>query len=297
AISLALADDAAPRRFDIAVPLALALAAGTLAAVVLFAHRMTRVMRSDEMVARLAGAFTGAVRRLIAGPAGCTALRLPGAARAVLDEELAGAAVIRAGEAGHVARIDHAGLVALAERHDLVIALAVRENDHLLPGMALARVLGMHPDGAVAAGDIAALVELADRRVPAEGADYEAAALSEAALRALSPGINDPASALACLNGLAEGIAILAAEGPPPDVLGGPGRVARLVLPPKRAGDFLEAAVLPVAVAGQGDYRVRARLDLLLAHLGGLAAVADDRRAIEGFRLRVGARADAAFGD
>ncbi|MBK0400715.1 DUF2254 domain-containing protein [Limibaculum sp. M0105] len=295
AISLALSSDAEPWRFGVAVPLALGLATATLGAVVIFVHSMTRVMRSEDMVSRLGRAFARAARQLIAGPAGCVPVRLSPGARAVIDEELAGAEIVRAGEAGYVARIDHAGLVRLAAANDLVIALSVRENDHLLPGMPVARVLGLHPDGAVGARNIAALVALTDRRTPAWGADYEAAALSEAALRALSPGINDPASAISCLNLLFEGIAILAADGPPPDVLGDGERVARLVLPPKRAREFLTGAVLPVAVAGQGDFRLRARLEALLGHLAALTGDDEERRAIEAFALRVDAREDDAF--
>ncbi|MCL5777045.1 DUF2254 domain-containing protein [Limibaculum sp. FT325] len=296
AISLGLGSDEARARFAVSVPMALALAAGTLGMVVIFAHRMTRVMRSEEMISRLGDAFARAVRGLAEGPAGCTPVRLAPGARAVIEAEMGAAEVVRAGEAGYVARIDHAGLVRLAEGHDLVIALAVRENDHVLPGMPVARVLGFHPDGAAGPRDVAARIALTDRRVPAWGADYEAAALSEAALRALSPGINDPASAISCINRLAEGIAILAADGPPPEVLGDGGRVARLVLPPKRAVDFLEGAVLPVAVAGQGDYRVRGRLERLVGHLAALAADEAERAAIEGFGMRIAAREDAAFG-
>jgi uncharacterized membrane protein len=295
-VSLAASDAANGVRLAFAVPIALLLASATLGSVVIFAHSMTRVMRTETMVARLGEAFSKAISRIVEPPEGTVALRLPEGARIVLEQELDTAPEIRAGEAGHVARIDAAGLVALAEERDFVVAVTVRENDHVLPGMVVARVLGLKAGEGQDRRRIAALIELAERRAPSDGADYEAASLSEAALRALSPGINDPATAISCLNRLAEGIAIVAADGPPPEVLGGAGRVARLIVPPRRASDFALAAILPVAVAGQGDYRVRARIAGILAHLETMAEDEAEARALAALAMRIEAREGPEFG-
>lgn len=299
-ISLANSPSAEPARFGIAVPIALPLATATLAFVVLFVHAMTRVMRSEEMVARLGKGFTAAARSLVDGPSGCRPVQLPGQARAVIDTELGRADPVSVSGAGYVAQIDYAGLIRLAETNDLVIAVDVRENDHLLTGERVARVLGLHSESGVGAAEISEFFALGDRRTPAWGAGYEAAALSEAALRALSPGVNDPATALSCVNRLVEGMAILASEGPPPTVFGADScdnqaRVARLLLPSRGVEDFLESALLPVAVAGQRDYRIRRRLAGALTRLAELARETGDRRAIEAFALRVAQRADPVF--
>ena len=294
-ISLAIGSGGAEWRLRIAVPIALLLASATLATVVVFGHGMTKVMRIEEMVARLGAAFVAEARALAAPPDGCQAVRLPETARHMLEEEMREGREVRATGAGYVARIDCAALLELAAAQDLVIRLAVRENDHILPGISLARVLGAHGEAAEVARAIEAAIDLTDRRMPSGRADYEAAALSEAALRALSPSLNDPATAISCLNRIFEGLAVLAETGSAPEVLGGANRLARLILPSRRIVDFLEGAVLPIAVAAQADYRVRRRILTLLAHLGTLVEDPADRAGIVAFTARVEAAAGPEF--
>lgn len=288
AIVLSMGDARGAWRLGMAMPPALMLAAASLIMVVLFAHRMTRVMRAEELVARLGAEFVGDVRVVLKPPAGCTVCTDDPAA---VEDAFAEARAIAARKAGYVGTVDYADLLDIASRRDLKIALEVIESDFLLPGVVIARVLGLHEGDDDPAPVIEAALNLTDRREATDTAGYEAAALCEAALRALSPGINDPATAISCVNRLFEGLAVLAANDPPPRLLAAAeadsGPEWQLLRPAREVPEFLTKAVVPIVRAARGDRRVLARIDALAVQLETIAARPRERAAIADLRRQV----------
>ncbi len=269
-------------RLALSAPLALAAAAWVLFTAVVFVYRMTRIMRPDEMVARRGDAFCAAARGLSEPPDGCGAA--DAAQAAALERALASRRALTAPSAGYVGRIDLAGLAALACAQDALIALEARANDYLTPGQTYGRAAGLDAD---ADADVAALLGMTDRREPDDGAIYEAQALSEAAVRALSPGINDPATAIACLNRLFEGMIEIAAADPAPRALTDAEGAARLLRPPYGVAEILAEAAAPIAHFGAGDPAVTARLRALTAQLHAAARRPADRAAADAFAARL----------
>jgi len=274
AVALSAGEVRGAWRLGLAVGPVLALAAATLVMVVVFAHRMTRVMRADEMVARLGHELVSGIHRMLRPPEGCCA-----GAEAPADFE--GGEVACCARAGYVGMIDYGGLAELAARRELLIRLDVRENDFLLPGDAIARISGLQEGAEDPAGAVERCLNLTDRREAIDTAGYEAAALCEAALRALSPGINDPATAISCLNRLFEGLALLVEAEPAPRLLAGEDGVVRLLRPPRGAPEFIEGAVLPVVAASRRDGRVRETIVSLARRVARSASRIRDREAID----------------
>lgn len=288
AITLYLGDANGAWRVGLAMPPSLLLALATLVMVVVFAHGMTRVMRADEMVARIGNHFVADMHALLRPPAGS---RAAGGDTDAFETLFEAAAQVTATRAGYVGTIDYKHLIAFAAKRDLRILLQVRESAFLLPGVPLARIIGLHdgtrPPGTV----IQAALNLTDRREPTDVAGYEAAALCEAALRALSPGINDPATAISCVNRLFEGLAVLVSADPPPRLLAGADGVARLLRPPREVPEFLANAVVPIVAAARRDARTLDRIDTLAGQLDALSddprarsSIADLRRRVEEVR-------------
>jgi uncharacterized membrane protein len=271
-------------RQALAAALSLGWAALVLATVVIFAHRMTRVIRPDEMVARRGDAFRAAVLRQCETPTGCAAAT-PSAA-AALERAMAAARPLRVRAGGYAGSIDLAGLVAFAAARDAAIRLDALPNDYLLPGAAWGAAIGVDPDCDDA---LQAMLGMTDRRAPATGPIYEAQTLSEAALRALSPGINDPATGMACADRLFEGIVLCAVnEAPVRALADGQGRV-RLLRACYGVSEMLETAAAPILHYGRDDPAIRAHLARLTGVLVEAARRPDDRAAAEAFLRRINA--------
>lgn len=104
-------------------------------------------------------------------------------------------------EGGYVRALDEAALADWAERQGAVVVLLVRPGDYVFPGAPVAEI-----SPAAAAGDVDAPLRSAfsfgGRQAAGQDLEFAIRQLVEVAVRALSPGINDPFTAIAVLERL-----------------------------------------------------------------------------------------------
>ncbi len=110
-----------------------------------------------------------------------------------------GAAVVRDPRQGYLQQLDGDGLATWADEHGTALRLLVRPGDYVFPGAAVA-VMVPPADGADAA--IRDATALGAQRVSSADLEFAVRQLVEVAVRALSPGINDPHTAMSVLDRL-----------------------------------------------------------------------------------------------
>ncbi|MEM7506874.1 MAG: DUF2254 family protein [Pseudomonadota bacterium] len=253
-LSLAVGDTSGTWQLVLAVAVASVLAIVTLIAVVVFSHRMTRVMRAEDMVSRLGDQFMTAVRREVPSTGADTTETVSALASALKD----GAPVAATGT-GYLGTVDYAALVDLAASRNLLIEVLIRENSFVLQGEVVARLAGAHGEADAHADAITRALNLTDRRSIGATPRYEGSSLCEAALKALSPGINDPATARSCVNRLFQGAVFMAEARSPVRHISDADDVARVLRQPYDLQTLIGEALLPVVEA----VRDRATLDHL----------------------------------
>ncbi|EWY40665.1 hypothetical protein N825_35075 [Skermanella stibiiresistens SB22] len=119
---------------------------------------------------------------------------------------------------GYVQTVDHEALVALAHGRDLVLTLRFRAGWHVLAGGSHVWFGPRDPDAgkATEGGEIAAQVAdaivVGSDRTPTQDIEFSVRQLVEVALRALSPGINDPYTAIAVIDRMATSLALAMAR-------------------------------------------------------------------------------------
>ncbi|UBS33234.1 DUF2254 domain-containing protein [Altererythrobacter sp. N1] len=116
-------------------------------------------------------------------------------------DEQPGGQPLRAAGTGYVQMIDFEELSEIAEEHGCAISLKVRTGDFVHPGVTLAELDGDEPDEELTEKLHSALI-LGATRTPKQDPDFLIDELVEIALRALSPGINDPFTAITALHWL-----------------------------------------------------------------------------------------------
>lgn len=163
---------------------------------------------------------------------------------------------------GYVTHIDLAALEKLACRLDCEIALCVMPGAFVTPGREIARVT----QGEAEAETCAAFTIGHQRRY-----DHDPrlglVVLSEIASRALSPGVNDPGTAIAVLGAGTRVMAAFLEECAQADA----GKARRVLLPPLLVEDLLEDLFRPIARDGAGNVEVSIRLQRSFAALATLA--------------------------
>jgi uncharacterized membrane protein len=161
---------------------------------------------------------------------------------------------------GWLRRVDVAAIAAAAERSGAVVTLALRPGAFVHPGVTVAYVAGAPADARSRRAIAEAFAVGTDRshaQDPLLGLDL----LGEVARRALSPGINDPGTALECLNYI-EDLLLRAVAAPAPEAGPGCAHVRMPAIPVER---FIAAALPGIARDGQDEPDVMARIRTVLA--------------------------------
>ncbi|GAB4371193.1 MAG: DUF2254 domain-containing protein [Kiloniellaceae bacterium] len=208
----------------------------------------------------------------------------PAAACAPAAPEGGGETVIRPASTGYVQLIDSTRLHDLACEHDLAIRLLVQEGDFVHPHRRLMVVTGKAPDEETR-GVLRATAVIGFERSHEGDPRLGFELLAEVACRALSPGINDPQSALACIEHLGSLLAIAGAR-PPADYPAAESPDRRVAFPRPDFAAMLERAVRPVIRDGAGNAEVICAIAGVLKDLAedaapdyGAAIVAEAERA------------------
>ena len=123
---------------------------------------------------------------------------------------------------GYLQLVDHHGLIRLAVEDDVVLRLLVRPGDYVCPGQPLAEALPRLPER------IERHLTLGRTRTPEQDPEYAVRLLAEVGTRALSPGTNDPFTAMDVVDRFGHALCSLAEKTLPTGVYAVDGRV-RLV--------------------------------------------------------------------
>jgi uncharacterized membrane protein len=258
------------------------LAAAGVGVLVYFIHHAAFSIRAETVVAATGRELRGAIDRLYPRPGdGRGRKREPG--RSLPEGFPAGAVEVTAEASGYIQAIDLDRLRKLAHEHDLVLRLEHRvgsfvvEQGKLLeawPETAELEELGTEMNRCFVLGTQRSLNE-----------DVESAVdhLVEIALRSLSPGINDPETACACVDQLVDGLRLIGDRVIPAALVSYEG-VVRLVTYPVTYPGLVDAAF------GRIRQYARGSVPVLLRLLEGLA-VLTLRAQYESHRLSLGRQA------
>ncbi len=165
------------------------------------------------------------------------------------------------GRPGQIVAVDAAALRRLARRHSCDLTLLVRTGDGVSLGSHVALVSG----GRASDRDVSRCLLTASERSLSYDALYALRILADVALRALSPGTNDPTTAVRALDEI-EGVLRTAAPLPlgPVRMVSGRGSV---VLRAPTWADIVDLALLEVVDAGLNQLQVTRRVTALLNDL------------------------------
>lgn len=246
---------------QLAVTLGTALSVFCLFALLFYVHKIARSIIADTVVRDVARGLQRAVANNLPDGEADRGTAGPAIALAGLP-----ACWIRLGRTGYIQVIDYEGLAGLAERHDVVIRLDVRAGHFVLKDGRHVAVLAPQPTDLD--GEIAGKLVIGAERSPAQDIEYAIRQLVEIALRALSPGINDPFTAIAVIDQLGAALAEIMARPLPPAVhRDGQGRV-RVLASVSDIDGLFDAAFNQIRQAGQTHAAVLIELADILGKLG-----------------------------
>ncbi|MDR3530363.1 MAG: DUF2254 domain-containing protein [Rhodopila sp.] len=180
---------------------------------------------------------------------------------------------------GYMQRIDHARLVRAADRHDVIVCLASWPGQFVLEGEVLAHVLPASGQADLAAA-VHGSVIIGQHRTLQQDIEFAFAQLSEIAIRALSPAINDTYTGLSCIDWLGDALRMLVSYRASDDAWRAHRGQIRVLVPHVQFADIVRAGFDLIREAGASSPAVMIRMLQTYARLAPMLVDDGQRQAI-----------------
>lgn len=256
----------------IAVTTGSALTAACLITLLFYLHKVARSIIADNVVETAAIELSQNIDDILPDEPGDADDDLP-------HPELDGGTPVSLDRSGYIQTIDYDALVKCAQEKDVVLVLDVRAGEFILRHGDHVRV---HRRSSLDEDMINAIRKgfgIGQQRTPAQDLEYGIRQLVEIALRALSPSINDPFTAIVVLDRLGAALEIILARQPLPHLLRDEDGELRVVAERMNEG-LIDVAFGLIREAGASQPIVLIRIAGLLGQLAPVLHAEAARQAV-----------------
>lgn len=261
----------------VSVTFGILLAIINLGVLIYFIHHVAVSIQAAAVVQAVTEELYDAINRL--WPEECSRDEPPAGESLPLRPENEAAMVV-AGASGYVDVIDDEALVRLAKDADLVIRLTRRAGHFAIKGTRVALVWPRERVDEDVTKRINKAFVFASQRTPFQDVEFAIDQLVEVAVRALSPGVNDPFTALNCIDRLGETLGQLARRPVPSSLRFDDVERLRVMTYPADYRAIVDAAFNQIRQYGESCAAVLIRLLETLNAVAGLAHREGDRDAL-----------------
>ncbi|MBA3762315.1 MAG: DUF2254 domain-containing protein [Chthoniobacterales bacterium] len=191
----------------LSVTIGLLFAVTSVAFLIFFVHHVSNAILADNLIARVAAELREGIDRLYPDEAGVGEKDLAERKGRDLPPRFdAEALTISSKVSGYISAISIENLLAFAKKENLVLRLNQRPGDFIAEGATLASVWPGEKSNESTIASVRRSFYFGDERTPTQDLEYSIDQLVEVAVRALSPGINDPFTAITCIDWLGDAL-------------------------------------------------------------------------------------------
>ncbi|XKH02141.1 DUF2254 domain-containing protein [Marinobacter nauticus] len=266
----------------LSVTLGVLLAAASVGVFIYFIHHVSVSIQANEVVAKTGEELIEGVNRLFPEQTGQGAPQVPAEPPdteffAAFEQE---ARPVGAKGDGYLQFIDEEALLALAIDEDLIVRLEHRPGDYVVASCPLARIWPASRVTDRLTDRVHALFVLGHQRTADQDIEFSVNQLVEIAVRALSTGVNDPFTAITCVDHLGSAMCRLASRDMPSPYRHDRQNQLRVIAPNYTFPKILDAAFHQIRQHSRASTAVTLRLLETIAVVAGFAHRPEDRAAL-----------------
>ncbi|MGL6161586.1 DUF2254 domain-containing protein [Microbulbifer sp.] len=272
----------------LAVHTAVLLALVSIAFLIYFIHNMAQSIQVDNVTFHINREFSDAIDRLYPsahdyfgqGAERCDTDRLP-----LGKDRLS----VFSAKSGYVQTIDREKLIRWASEHDCCVRLECHPGSYLNSWALVASVFQppRHLDSDTISKSVAGAIGTGHQPTAGQDIVFSIHQLAQIAVRALSPGINDPFTAYTCIDRLVDGIGKVLQRPQLPNCFHDDGGELRLVTVELDFAELLQAAFDEVREYGRQSGVVMHHLLNTLLDLADVCTRSEDRHALRRYTDRL----------
>ncbi|MDP1924314.1 MAG: DUF2254 domain-containing protein [Thiobacillus sp.] len=266
----------------LSVTLGVLLAVVSVGVLIYFIHHVSVSIQANEVVARVGKELIEEIEQLFPENIGRGAPRTPTEPPNAdfLDRFDREACPIGSAGDGYLQFIDGDALMALAMQEDVVIRVARRPGHYVVATRPLALVWPGNRVTDQLMDRVNAAYALGNQRTSGQDIEFAVNQLVEIAIRALSPGVNDPFTAITCVDRLGSALCRLAQQDMPSPYRYDTQDQLRVITPVFTFPDVTDAAFNQIRQYGRSSTAVTIRLLETIAEIAGSVHRSEDRVAL-----------------
>lgn len=244
----------------ISVTVALVLALLGLGVLIYFIHHVAVSIQASHVIAVVNQELLETIDRLWPAELGEGLKASTTQTRQIAAAEQEPSMPVAAAASGYIDAVNDEALLRLATERNVVLALARRPGNFIVKGSPLAQVSPAQDVDEELAKKINAVFTLSAYRTPFQDVEFAVDQLVEIAVRALSPGINDPFTAMTCLDRLGEALCRLARRAVPSPYRYDNEQRLRVIVHTVEFGSVVDAAFNQIRQYGRSSAAVMIRM-------------------------------------
>ncbi|MFO8174949.1 MAG: DUF2254 domain-containing protein [Longimicrobiales bacterium] len=266
----------------LSVTLGLLLAVVSVGVLIYFIHHVSVSIQANEVVARVGRELIEGMERLFPENIGRGAPRIPTEPpdAGFLDAFSREGRPIGSTGDGYLQFVDGDALMELAIQEDVVIRLERPPGHYVIATRPLMLVWPGNRVNDQLVERVNSALALGNQRTPGQDVEFEVNQLVEIAIRALSPGVNDPFTAMTCVDHLGSALCRLAQRDMPSPYRYDTQDQLRAIMPVFTFRDVADAAFNQIRQYGRSSTAVTIRLLETIAEIAGSVHRPEDRAAL-----------------
>jgi len=261
----------------LAVTGAMILALASVGVLIYYVHHVATSMQLSEIAARIAAELDEAIDKLYPERIGEEADQPPERRPAIPEHAMQ----VTARDSGYIQRIDGEEILGATSDHDVMIWLLVRPGDFVVARDPIAAVFPVPREASACADQVVNACALGSDRTVQQDVAFGVQQLVEVALRALSPGTNEPFTAITAIDRLGQALSKVACRKIPSATRMDGGGRARVVTRPRTLEKLLQEAFEPIVLYAGRNPAIAVRMLQRLERLARLVRRDQDRVAVD----------------
>jgi uncharacterized membrane protein len=253
---------------QLSVTVGVLLAMASIGVLIYFIHHASTIIQVSHVIADVSHDLEQVTNRLFPAPLGQELDQQGEEAKDIPADFEAAAQPVRAKRTGYLQGIEDEALMEVACDDNLLLQVKAYPGAFILEGGPLVMAYPAHRITQSVSDRINQAFVLGRELTKQQNVAFPIEQLVEIALRALSPAVNDPFTAIRCIDQLAEGLARLASREFPSPYRYDQSRTLRVIAAPVKFETLADTAFNQIRQYGSADTVVIGRL------LGAIAAIA-----------------------
>ncbi|PIG93519.1 DUF2254 domain-containing protein [Gloeocapsopsis sp. IPPAS B-1203] len=246
----------------LSVAFSLVLAIFGVAVLIYFLHHVATSIQAQQVIANVGAELSDTIERLFPQKVGRSITKDQ---QEIQDADIPDnfedeASPIKSDKSGYIQAIDNEELIDIAAKFDVIVRLNYRPGDFVIKGNDLVSVWHGQQMNKKLAKQLKGIFIIDNQRSPQQDVEFSINQLVEIAVRALSTGVNDPFTAIRCIDQLSAALCQFAQREIPSPYRYDDNQKLRAIAEPITFASVVDAAFNQIRQSGQTDVAVTIRL-------------------------------------